>query len=250
MDLGFNKIAFCVLATGLVAIGLNELSKGFFVKPEPKAHGAEGEEHAKVMGYRIEVPEHGSAGPVTAEVEGPVDFFTLISAADVEAGKGVAAKCLQCHHFEPNAGALQGPNLYDVMGRDIASLAGFKYSEGDGSLSAVEGVWDYDHLYRFLEAPKRYAPNTAMNFVGVRKQSDRINLIAYLRTLHDGDLYPLPEPLPPAPVDAAAPADPNAPPVEGAAPADPNAPSPVEGATPSGAAPAAPAAPAVPAPAH
>jgi cytochrome c len=248
MDLGFNKIAFCVLATGLVAIGLNELGKGFFHTPEP--HGKEGE--AKVMGYAITPVSGGGTGPVTEEVKGPVDFAVLISAANVDAGKQVAAKCLQCHHFEKGAGALQGPDLYDVMGRDIAGVSDFKYSAGDGSLSAIEGVWDYDHLYRFLEAPKRYAPNTAMNFVGIRKQEERINLIAYLRTLHDGDLYPLPPPLPPPAVDAAAPADGAAVPADGAAPVDPAA-APADGtapATPAGATPAAPAtpAPATPAP--
>jgi cytochrome c len=44
-DLGFNKIAFCLLGTGLALIGLNEASHAFFPHTE----------HVK-EGYKIDVP--------------------------------------------------------------------------------------------------------------------------------------------------------------------------------------------------
>lgn len=227
-DLSFNKIAFCVLGTGLMIIGLNEASHAFF-------HTAQ---HDK-PGWDIPIVEASAeTGPVV--VEGPRDYFKLISEADVEAGKAVTAKCVQCHKFEAGGAALQGPPLYGVVGRDIASLAGFKYSAGKGSLSEKEGIWDYEHLDRFLESPKKYAPGTLMSFAGINSKStgqrDRANLVAYLRTLTPGEPLPLPAPLPeaaPVPVDGAAP------PVDGATPV-------VDGA----ATPAAPAAPATPAPAQ
>jgi cytochrome c len=215
-DLGFNKIAFCVLGTGLALIGLNEASHAMF-------HTA----HHEKPGYDVPVPETSNGGPVV--VAGPVDYLTLLTAADVAKGKEQAAKCLQCHHFEQGAGSLQGPELFNVVGRDIASMPGFKYSSGKGSLSELEGVWNYEHLDRFIAGPKRVAPATAMNFAGISSkitgQTDRINLIAYLRTLAPaGQEYPLPDPLPAQP---AAPADGAAPP-----PADGAAPAAVPGATP------------------
>jgi cytochrome c len=234
-NLFVNKVMFSVLATGLAVIGVNELSHTFF-------HHTEHEKD----GYPVEVAAT-TTGPSTAaeEPKGPVDFLTLMSTASVEAGLEVAAKCKQCHLFEKGAAALQGPALFGIMGKDVASDASFKYSTGAGSLSAVEGVWDYDHLYRFLERPKAYAPNTAMNFVGLRKQQDRINLIAYLRSLNDGAPFPMPEPLP---VSATAPADPAAP-VDGAAPpADGTAPAPADASAAAGT-PAAPAPAGAPAPA-
>ena len=45
--------------------------------------------------------------------------------------------------------------------------------------------WDYDHLNHFLTSPKAYAPGTKMTFAGISKDSDRANVIAYLRTLAD-----------------------------------------------------------------
>lgn len=229
-DLGFNKIAFCVLGTALAVIGLNEASHAMFHH----------EEH-EFAGYHIPV----EVGPVNGgtEVKGPVDYGTLLAAADIAKGEEQHKKCVQCHTFEQGGGALQGPNLYGVLGRDIASVAGFKYSTGDGSLSAHEGVWTYENLDHFIERPKGFAPGTAMNFAGINSritgQTDRINLIAYLRTL-GSESVPLPAPLPPAaPADgAAAPADGAVAPVDGAA-------APADGA----AAPAAPGATPAPAPA-
>ncbi len=205
-DLGFNKIAFCVLGTGLMLIGLNEASHALF----PAAH------HEKDA-YFVEVPETPAAGAATAVAEGPRDYFALLSAADPVAGEQVAVKCHQCHTFEPGGETLQGPNLYGVVGRDIASIPGVNYSTGPGSLSDLEGVWDYEKLDHFIERPKKYRPATAMNFLGVGKQTDRANLMAYLRTLTAGEPLPLPPPLPPEATAAAVPA-------EGAVPTDPSAP--------------------------
>jgi cytochrome c len=231
-DLGFNKIAFCVLGTGLMLIGLNEASHAFFHT-----------EHHEKDAYFIEVAETPAGGGAAAAVEeGPRDYFALLSAADPVAGKAVAVKCEQCHKFEPGAAALQGPPLYGVVGRQVASVAGFKYSTGGGSLTDLGGVWDYEHLDHFIENPKKYRPATAMNFLGVKKTTDRMNLIAYLRTLTTGE--PLP---PPLPASATAPAEGAAAPADGAAPADAAA---IPGAAPATPAPGAPAAPATPAPAQ
>jgi|JI10StandDraft_1071094.scaffolds.fasta_scaffold02473_12 cytochrome c len=226
-DLGFNKIAFCILGTGLALIGLNEASHSLF-------HTA----HHEKPGYLVDVPEvHAGGGE--AVVEGPRDYFTLISTADVAKGEEQHKKCLQCHTFEQGGANLQGPNLFGVLGRDIASHAGFKYSTGKGSLTEHAGNWTYENLDHFIERPKGFASGTAMNFAGINSRltglQDRMNLIAYLRTL-GSESVPLPAPLP---ASATAPADGAVAPVDGAVPADGAAPAAVPGATP--AAPGAPA---------
>lgn len=230
-DLGFNKIAFCVLGTGLALIGINEASHALF-------HTTEHE----VAAYAVDVPTETVA---EAEVAGPVDYGTLLAAADLTKGSEQAKKCVQCHNFEQGGAILQGPPLYGVLGRDIAGVPGFKYSAGGGSLSEHEGAWTYENLNAFLERPKGFASGTIMNFAGLNSrvsgQEDRMNLIAYLRTL-GSESIPLPPPLPPtatAPAEGAVPADgAAAPPVDGAAPA------PVDGTVPAAPAPAAPATPA------
>ena len=203
MDLGFNKIAFCVLATGLVIIGAQQGSAAFF-QHEEEGHGSEAKE-AKV-GWLVPVEEAKSEGP--AVVEGPRDYFTLISEASPVNGKEQTTKCKACHNLEPGGGVIQGPPLYGVVGRPIGTVAGFKYS------AAIEAKkpanWDYDHLDHFLENPKKYAPGTAMGFAGIKNIKDRSDAIAYLRTLTTGEPLALPAKLevtaPPAPVEGAAPA--------------------------------------------
>jgi cytochrome c len=74
-------------------------------------------------------------------------------------------------------------------------------------------VWDYDHIDQFLKAPGKYISGTKMTFVGLKKQEDRIAVIAYLHSL--GSKLPVPAPKP----AGAAPAAEGAAPAAGEAPA-------------------------------
>ena len=68
-----------------------------------------------------------------------------------------------------------------MVNRPIASHEGFSYSDALSSKSGDK--WDYDHLNHFLTRPKANAPGTKMTFAGISKDSDRANVIAYLRKL-------------------------------------------------------------------
>ncbi len=59
---------------------------------------------------------------------------------------------------------------------------GFNYSD---ALVGMGGAWDYEALNAFLYKPKAYIKGTKMNFAGLKKPSDRANMIAYLRSLAD-----------------------------------------------------------------
>jgi cytochrome c len=110
----------------------------------------------------------------------------LLASADAAAGETVFKKCASCHTSEKGGPNKVGPNLWDVVNRPIASHEGFSYSAGMTTFS--EGhkvVWDFDHLNFFLEAPKKHVPGTAMGFAGLKKEDERANLIAYLRSLSD-----------------------------------------------------------------
>ena len=47
------------------------------------------------------------------------------------------------------------------------------------------GTWTYDDLNKFLANPKGFVPGTAMGFAGIPKDSERADVIAYLRSLSD-----------------------------------------------------------------
>jgi cytochrome c len=190
-DLGFNKIAGALLATGLAIVGLEELSSIIY-KFEP----------AKKPGYAITVVEE-SAGAAAEAPDVIPDWGTVLPAANVQAGADVAKKCQSCHNLDKGGPNLTGPNLFGVEGRKPGSHPGFAYSATMTDFGSKSPAWNYDHLYTFLKSPQAVMAGTKMTFVGLKKPEDRINVIAYLRTLNDAP-PPIPAPNPQA--AAAAPA--------------------------------------------
>ena len=86
---------------------------------------------------------------------------------------------------QPGATPTVGPNLWGIVGRPVASRAGFPYSDG---LRAVGGTWDYDKLSQYLRDPRALVADTGMAFAGIERAQERADLIAYLRTLSDKPL--------------------------------------------------------------
>lgn len=120
--------------------------------------------------------------------KGPEPIEPLLSKADVEKGKLVAKKCLQCHTFEKGGPNRVGPNLWGIVGAKHGHIEAFSYSS---ALKGKEGTWDYQALNLFLHKPRAYIPGTKMAFAGLEKIQDRADLIAYLRTLSE---HPIPLP--------------------------------------------------------
>ena len=109
-----------------------------------------------------------------------VNFEIILASANSEKGAKVFSKCKACHKIADGANGT-GPHLYNVVGREIASIAGYGYS---GTLAEMGGIWDVNALNGFLENPKKYAPGTKMGFAGLKKETDRANLIAYLDSMN------------------------------------------------------------------
>jgi cytochrome c len=189
-DLTMNKVFGAVLATGLVILGLRQVSDMAFTAPAP----------AKA-GYAVEVQE--ASGDAAAPADTPPDWGTVLPKADVAAGQTVSTKCASCHNFVAGGPDMTGPNLYGVLGRKPGSHPGFAYSSGMTGFGAKQAVWDYDHLYMFLAGPQAYINGTKMTFVGLKKPEDRINLIAWLRQ-QNASPPPIPAPNPAAAAKPAA----------------------------------------------
>ena len=97
---------------------------------------------------------------------------------------------MTCHAFDDGGAVKIGPNLYDILGQNVAANPNFNYS---GALKdkAAE-TWGYENPNAFIAKPKDWAPGTKMSFAGIRKAGDRANLILYLRSL-SGSPAALPE---------------------------------------------------------
>ncbi len=122
----------------------------------------------------------------------PARLAQLLAQANPKKGAKVAKKCIACHDLSKKRQNKVGPALYGVIGRKIATRAGFKYSPAMKRYAEKAGKWSYDNLGEFLQKPKKVVPKTKMAFAGIRKRKDLLNLIAWLRTNADQPV-PLPQ---------------------------------------------------------
>ncbi len=98
---------------------------------------------------------------------------------DAAAGKVAFAKCAPCHSVKDGENKI-GPSLYDVVGRPSHSIGNFNYSE---PFKAYDVTWDAPTLDHYLADPRAVVPGTKMIFIGLKKDEERANVIAYLGTL-------------------------------------------------------------------
>ncbi|TWG99465.1 cytochrome c [Mesorhizobium sp. J18] len=100
-------------------------------------------------------------------------------AQDPAAGEKVFAKCKACHVADTDQNKI-GPSLKGIVGRTAGTHEGFKYSPA--MIEAGEGglVWNEETLTEYLRSPKEMVPKTKMAFVGLKKDEDLANVIAYL----------------------------------------------------------------------
>lgn len=199
-DLHWNKIFGAALATGLVILGVREVSTRMFAAEPPEK-----------MGYNIEVADGPVDGPQTPQL--PPDWGVVLASADLAAGENQFKKCASCHKLDANG---IGPGLMGIVGQTVAVIPGFAYSEAMIGHRAEAPKWTYDALDQFLAAPAKVVSGTKMSYAGLKNQEDRVNLIAWLRSQGSGG-YPIPAPDPARQAPAAAAAAPVAAP--GATPA-------------------------------
>ncbi|HEY3637227.1 MAG TPA: cytochrome c family protein [Rhizomicrobium sp.] len=183
----WNKIAGAVLGTLLFIVAVKVGSDFLFLVPPPEKPG-----------YVVQgVPAAGeSTGPAQPVEEALPDFGTVLPKADVAKGKDISTRCEQCHDLSKGGPDKIGPNLWGIVDRARASRPSFSYSS---AMSASHAPWTYENLFRFWKSPQAVVPGTKMTFAGLPSAQDRIDLLAYMRTLSDS-----PSPIPaPAPAKAA-----------------------------------------------
>jgi len=139
---------------------------------ETPAEEAPAEEEAAAE----EAPAEDAAA---AETGGESAFAAMVASADPSEGESIFRRCAACHAVEDGVNKV-GPHLYGIVGADIASVEGFRYSD---TLTGLEGDWTVDRLSAWLENPREFAPGNRMGFPGLKDEADRAAVIGYLQSV-------------------------------------------------------------------
>ncbi|MBQ1203765.1 MAG: c-type cytochrome, partial [Loktanella sp.] len=101
------------------------------------------------------------------------------AAHDGSRGAEVWKTCAVCHSLEPDNHSMAGPSLFGIMGRRIASQAGYDYS---AALREMDIIWTAETVSDlFTYGPEAYTPGSRMPEQRIGAPEDRAALVDYLR---------------------------------------------------------------------
>ena len=173
-----NKIIAAILMVALLVIGIGKLSNIIFHVEKPEKPG-----------YVVELDQSTTISVSTEKSEDmKVDIAALMAMGDIASGEKIFKKCAACHSINKGGKNNIGPALYNVVGRKIGGVDGYKYSK---ALVAYGKDWSFEELNGFLIKPAKWIKGTKMAFAGLRKEKDRASVILYLNQNSDNPL-PLP----------------------------------------------------------
>lgn len=114
---------------------------------------------------------------------------TMALSGSASAESGIAAgkeifdrTCANCHSTQIGVNKI-GPSLWNVVGRPLASVPDYAYSEKLVSVRNEWKVWDEQRLDTYLANPREVLHGVKMFFKGLPDPKDRANVISYLKTL-------------------------------------------------------------------
>ena len=99
-------------------------------------------------------------------------------AQDLAAGENSFKKCLPCHRIGPDAKNLVGPVLNGLEGRKSGTIEGYNYTDANKNSGIT---WSEVTFKEYITDPRAKIPGTKMVFAGIKSDTERANLWAYLK---------------------------------------------------------------------
>ena len=102
------------------------------------------------------------------------------AAGNATAGATAFIRCRVCHTVERGEPNRVGPNLFGVVGRKAATVAGFNYSD---PMKNSNITWDDAALNRYIQDPPGTIPGNKMQLAkGAINAAGAADIIAFLKT--------------------------------------------------------------------
>jgi cytochrome c len=102
------------------------------------------------------------------------------NSGDAVAGRAIFQRiCQNCHSAEIGINKV-GPSLWNVVGRQAASVPDFVYSD---AMKDNKSIWSPSTLDAYLADPRGDVHGARMFFKGLPEAKDRADIITYLQTL-------------------------------------------------------------------
>jgi cytochrome c len=99
-------------------------------------------------------------------------------AQDLAAGENSFKKCLPCHAVGEEAKNKVGPLLNGLDGRKSGTIEGYNYTDANKNSGIT---WDETVFKEYITDPRAKIPGTKMVFAGIKNETERANLWAYLK---------------------------------------------------------------------
>ena len=131
------------------------------------------------VGVRVRDAIEGHGGEIVLWSDETPEVVFLEPAGERKTPVAAFAVCRGCHATSTGTSSI-GPNLAGVVGRDIATLSKYAYSQG---LSQQTGDWSEEALDTFLTDPQAFAPGTSMALPGMTNPRERRLVIEYLKSI-------------------------------------------------------------------
>jgi cytochrome c2 len=101
---------------------------------------------------------------------------------DPTKGEKVFRKCQSCHMVGEGAKNRAGPPLNDVIDSPAGTMEKYRYSKPLLAAAGEGLVWTEENLTEYLRSPRKFIPKGKMAFVGLKKDEEIADVIAFLRT--------------------------------------------------------------------
>jgi len=171
-----NKIIVSIVLAIILVLGIGKITDVIYYveKPEKSAY--------QVESITTVASTSSETGSETTGSQNIMAIFASTSAAD---GAKVFKKCAACHSVNQGGSNKIGPALWGVLGRQVGSVAEYKYSK---AMAAYEKNWSFEEMDGFLLKPKEWIKGTKMSFAGLKNDKERAAVILYLNENTDSPL--------------------------------------------------------------